>query len=246
MIFVVPNEHKKEEVHTIQKPLYMNEPKKPIVISKFQSKLQDVNNIPKIKQGVFAQINGQKVLLIAKKKDDKPLAAKTPVIQAMINNPLQNGNVSKGRNIILQSSGSSDRLIKDTAVQIVSSNQTVFNPAVTQRNDSTNANGANVYVMPSHAIALTDIDPNKVQTTVLEENLLPEELEDAEKQPSNILEQAMHEVFPSSLVQGEETSQEVTQGEAIDYENSQGDLYNPMRSPLKNRNKILQEVLGMS
>merc|ERR1711892_410941 len=56
MIFVVPNEHKKEEVHTIQKPLYMNEPKKPIVISKFQSKLQDVNNIPKIKQGVFAQI----------------------------------------------------------------------------------------------------------------------------------------------------------------------------------------------
>jgi len=251
MIFVVPNDHKKEEVQTIQNTLYSNEPKKPIVISKFQT--NQSNKIPNIKQGVFANINGQKVLLIAKKKEENyqvPVATPTSVIQATINNQLQNGNVSKGRSIYLQSAsinqGPSEKLIKDTAVKILSNNQTVISSPVTERQNPSNTNGANVYVMPSHAIALTEIDPNKVQNTVNEDNSIPEELVDADKQSNNILEQAMHEVFPSSLVPGEEPAEEVITEEGMNYENNQGDLYNPMRSPLKNRNQILQEVLGMS
>jgi len=80
---------------------------------------------------------------------------------------------------------------------------------------------------------LTEIDPNTVQNNI-------DNVPDNNK--TNILEQAMHEVFPSDIDFAEAgTEQSLTDisPQVVD------DLYNPMRSPLKNRNKILCEVLGI-
>merc|ERR1712012_49813 len=73
MIFVVPNSGQKQQVN--RKPLLINttgEQKKPVVISKVQSNGASVGKAVEspIKQGVIAQINGQKVLLVPKKKSE--------------------------------------------------------------------------------------------------------------------------------------------------------------------------------
>ena len=64
------------------------------------------------------------------------------------------------------------------------------------------------------------------------------------EEKATILEQAMHEVFPSNVVSEEIVGVEKEE-EDMETCKEGVDLYNPLRSPLKNRNKILQEVLGI-
>merc|ERR1719151_269183 len=73
MIFVVPNSGQKPQVN--RKPLLINtagEQKKQVVISKVQQQQSNLGKVGegRMKQGVIAQINGQKVLLVPKKKGD--------------------------------------------------------------------------------------------------------------------------------------------------------------------------------
>jgi len=246
MIFVVPNSGQKrsteKDVQTVRKPLIINEQKKPIMISKFQTKPE--TQMTKIKQGVIAQINGQKVLLVPKKKQENNQMSKTTIqkIQPMtVKLASQTSNTtSSNRNIIIQTAQNRNLTIdskKDTNVKIVSTGATSnANVILTQKKSGTYQNLVT-------SVALTEINPNTVQKTNVPENIL-------DSKP-NILEQALHEVFPSSLEYAEEeTFSEVATPANQDcslYEEygSSGDLYNPMRSPLKNRNKILCEVLGI-
>jgi len=82
---------------------------------------------------------------------------------------------------------------------------------------------------------------------ILQESLPPENQENdlENNKMSNILEQAMHEVFPASLEEEKIETEMVEVETSKDNAAAGGDLYNPMRSPLKNRNKILCEVLGI-
>lgn len=247
MIFVVPNSGQKKstekDVQTVRKPLIINEQKKPIMISKFQTKPE--TQMTKIKQGVIAQINGQKVLLVPKKKQENIQMSKTTIqkIQPMtVKLATQTSNMTHmNKNIIIQTSAqnrsASNYIKKDTTVKIVSSGATSnANVILTQKKSETYPNLVT-------SVALTEINPNTVQKTNVPENLL-------DSKP-NILEQALHEVFPTSLeYPDEETFSDVTNQASQDcsmYEEygANGDLYNPMRSPLKNRNKILCEVLGI-
>lgn len=247
MIFVVPNSGQKKstekDVQTVRKPLIINEQKKPIMISKFQTKPE--TQMTKIKQGVIAQINGQKVLLVPKKKQENIQMSKTTIqkIQPMtVKLATQTSNMTHmNKNIIIQTSAqnrsASNYIKKDTTVKIVSSGATSnANVILTQKKSETYPNLVT-------SVALTEINPNTVQKTNVPENLL-------DSKP-NILEQALHEVFPTSLAYpDEETFSDVTNQASQDcsmYEEygANGDLYNPMRSPLKNRNKILCEVLGI-
>ena len=82
---------------------------------------------------------------------------------------------------------------------------------------------------------------------IVQEPLPPENQENdmENNKMSNILEQAMHEVFPASLEEEKIETEMVEVETSKDNAAAGGDLYNPMRSPLKNRNKILCEVLGI-
>ena len=247
MIFVVPNSGQKKspekDVQTVRKPLIINEQKKPIMISKFQTKPDA--QVTKIKQGVIAQINGQKVLLVPKKKQENIQMAKTTIqkIQPMaVKLATQTGTLTNSnKNIVIQTSGNnksaSNDIKKDATVKIVTSGVTSnANVILTQKK------GEN-YPNLVTSVALTEINPNTVQKSNVPENPL-------DSKP-NILEQALHEVFPSSLEYPEDESFEDSSKQASEdcpiYEEygANGDLYNPMRSPLKNRNKILCEVLGI-
>eukprot|EP00092_Neocalanus_flemingeri_P027637 GFUD01029990.1.p1 GENE.GFUD01029990.1~~GFUD01029990.1.p1 ORF type:complete len:536 (-),score=94.19 GFUD01029990.1:294-1901(-) len=247
MIFVVPNSGQKrsteKDVQTVRKPLIINEQKKPITISKFQTKPE--TQMTKIKQGVIAQINGQKVLLVPKKKQENIQMSKTTIqkIQPMtVKLAAQTSNTTNGnKNIIIQTTAQNRNIAidskKDATVKIISAGATSnANVILTQKKGE-------IYQNLVTSVALTEINPNTVQKTNVPENLL-------DSKP-NILEQALHEVFPTSLEYPEgETFGEVTTQASQDcslYEEygASGDLYNPMRSPLKNRNKILCEVLGI-
>jgi len=193
VIFVVPNSGQKKcsekELQAARKPLIVTaDQKKPIVVSKFQSNA---------KQGVIAQINGQKVLLVPKKAEN----VKTPTLQKL----------------------------QPMAVKVASTSSAGAASAVTA-------------VKPAEG---GQTDDKVVQ--IVQEALPPENQENdlENNKMSNILEQAMHEVFPTSLEE-EKIETEVVEVETHkDNGAAAGDLYNPMRSPLKNRNKILCEVLGI-
>jgi len=164
------------------------EQKRPIMVSKFQANTTQGTGVDaRIKQGVIAQINGQKVLLVPKKKTEGGVrvagAHQVSVVQ---------GTHSHAR-VTVVSAPSADCLSRPPA-------------------------------------CLTEIDPNTVQSN--NENM-------PENSKTNILEQAMHEVFPSDIDFTDSQEETVTSPQVGD------DLYNPMRSPLKNRNKILCEVLGI-
>jgi len=241
MIFVVPNSGQKKspekDVQTVRKPLIINEQKKPIMISKFQTKPE--TQVTKIKQGVIAQINGQKVLLVPKKKQENIQIAKTTIqkIQPMgMKLATQTSTlINSNKNIVIQSTANdkSNEIKKDTTVKIVTSGvNSNANVILAQKK------GENHPKLVT-SVALTEINPNTVQKTNVPENLL-------DSKP-NILEQALHEVFPSSLEYPEEGEANQGSQDCNIYEENgaNGDLYNPMRSPLKNRNKILCEVLGI-
>merc|ERR1712106_993136 len=247
MIFVVPNSGQKKspekDVQTVRKPLIINEQKKPIMISKFHTKPE--TQMTKIKQGVIAQINGQKVLLVPKKKQENIKISKTTIqkIQPMtVKLATQSSNLTNpSKNIIIQTSAqnrsTSNDIKKDTTVKIVSSGVTSnANVILTQKKGG-------IYQNLVTSVALTEINPNTVQKTNVPENVL-------DSKP-NILEQALHEVFPTSLEYPEEepfgdaTNQASQDCSMYEEYGATGDLYNPMRSPLKNRNKILCEVLGI-
>ena len=189
VIFVVPNSGQKKssdkELQAARKPLIVNEQKKPIVVSKFQSNTN---------QGVIAQINGQKVLLVPKKNEN----VKTTI-----------------------------QKIQPLAVKLAPAGST---------------SGAS----PATASANSTKTEDKV-VAIVQETLPPENQENdlENNKMSNILEQAMHEVFPASLEEEKIETEMVEVETSKDNAAAGGDLYNPMRSPLKNRNKILCEVLGI-
>jgi len=200
VVFVVPNYGQRKvteaDIQNIrkplmvneQKPLIVNEPKKPIIVSNFQASNSE---FPELKQGVIAHINGQKVLLVPKKKDN--------VVQL---SSVKTSLSSRPPAAVLANS------ISSTAGTIgVIQNPKRVVVAENQENDADNKqlNAAN----------------------------------------ATILEQAMHEVFPSSLESSESNEKREAEGEENGKEGIEIDLYNPMRSPLKNRNQILCEVLGI-
>jgi len=201
VVFVVPNYGQRKvteaDIQNIrkplmvneQKPLIVNEPKKPIIVSNFQASNSE---FPELKQGVIAHINGQKVLLVPKKKDNvvqlssvkTSLSSRPPA--AVLANSINS----------ISSTGGTVGVIQNPKRVVVAENQ---------ENDADNKqlNAAN----------------------------------------ATILEQAMHEVFPSSLQSSEGSEKREAEVEENGKEGI--DLYNPMRSPLKNRNQILCEVLGI-
>jgi len=193
VIFVVPNSGQKKssdkELQAARKPLIVNDQKKPIVVSKFQSNTN---------QGVIAQINGQKVLLVPKKTEN----VKTTI-----------------------------QKIQPLAVKLA------------QAGSTSGASLATANLTKTEGCSKTE---EKV-VAILQESLPPENQENdlENNKMSNILEQAMHEVFPASLEEEKIETEMVEVETSKDNAAAGGDLYNPMRSPLKNRNKILCEVLGI-
>ena len=193
VIFVVPNSGQKKssdkELQAARKPLIVNDQKKPIVVSKFQSNTN---------QGVIAQINGQKVLLVPKKNENvkttiqkiQPLAVKLAPAGSTSGASLATANLTKTE----ECSKTEERVVAIVQEALPPENQE------------------------------NDLENNKM---------------------SNILEQAMHEVFPASLEEEKIETEMVEVETSKDNAAAGGDLYNPMRSPLKNRNKILCEVLGI-
>ena len=193
VIFVVPNSGQKKssdkELQAARKPLIVNDQKKPIVVSKFQSNTN---------QGVIAQINGQKVLLVPKKNEN----VKTTI-----------------------------QKIQPLAVKLAATAGSTSGASLTTAT-KTEEGGSKT--------------EEKV-VAIVQEPLPPENQENdmENNKMSNILEQAMHEVFPASLEEEKIETEMVEVETSKDNAAAGGDLYNPMRSPLKNRNKILCEVLGI-
>lgn len=194
VIFVVPNNgqtgRNQTQPEVIRKPLIVNDQKKPIVVSSFQTN-SPANNVTKLNQGVIAQINGQKVLLVPKKKEN---------IQTTVKNVVQ-------------------KIQQPVAVKLATSY-----PQIVAANPK-------VVTVKTHLAAAeenqeNDAENNKVNGT----------------EKSTILEQAMFEVFPSSL-EIDEKKDTVTNNTIENVK--EGELYHPMRSPLMNRKKILCEVLGI-
>ena len=195
VIFVVPNSGQKKssdkELQAARKPLIVNDQKKPIVVSKFHSNTN---------QGVIAQINGQKVLLVPKKNEN----VKTTI-----------------------------QKIQPLAVKLAApAGSTSAASQATTNSTKTEESGSKT--------------EEKV-VAIVQEPLPPENQENdlENNKMSNILEQAMHEVFPASLEEEKIETEMVEVETSKDNAAAGGDLYNPMRSPLKNRNKILCEVLGI-
>ena len=77
VIFVVPSKGEQQPGAAARKPLVINEQKRPIVVSSFQTSAAEP--VTKLNQGVIAQINGQKVLLVPKKKDNVQAPIKTNI-----------------------------------------------------------------------------------------------------------------------------------------------------------------------
>ena len=205
VIFVVPSKGEQQPGAAARKPLVINEQKRPIVVSSFQTSAAEP--VTKLNQGVIAQINGQKVLLVPKKKDNVQAPIKT--------------NIQK---------------LQPMTVKLASSVSAVTRtqPAVVTQRIVT------AKVPDTVVTAAAEIAENQENKADAENNKVVV-VNGAEK--SSILEQAMHEVFPSSLEQ-EEGDKADTEAE-VEASKDGVDLYNPLRSPLKNRNKILQEVLGI-
>ena len=79
LIFVVPNTSQSSTVTTgaqVRKPVIVTDQKKPIII---QSSNTGAADMSKINQGVIAQINGQKVLLVPKKKENVEATIKSAI-----------------------------------------------------------------------------------------------------------------------------------------------------------------------
>ena len=79
LIFVVPNTSQSSSVTTeaqVRKPVIVTDQKKPIII---QSSNTGAADMSKINQGVIAQINGQKVLLVPKKKENVEATIKSAI-----------------------------------------------------------------------------------------------------------------------------------------------------------------------
>lgn len=250
MIFVVPNSGQKPQVN--RKPLLINtagEQKKQVVISKVQQQQSNLGKVGegRMKQGVIAQINGQKVLLVPKKKGDGSGADQHRVLvmsqaSAQVSTGAQqqqmtwNGQQQSTLALALstQSGGVQQQRVVSQQVRSKSSGL----QSTVRLASSTGVVAVTTRVYPdAKQSCLTEIDPNTVQKSTTD-NVV------ADANKINILEQAMHEVFPSDIdfAEGspEEASADIQQAtQVVD------DLYNPMRSPLKNRNKILCEVLGI-
>ena len=206
VIFVVPHSGQiKTEQEIVRKPLVINDQKRPIVVSSFQSN----SELKKFNQGVIAQINGQKVLLVPKKMEGgaQTLAAKNIATQKIQPIVLKGGEPLT-HSVINKIPPTSQKVIaaRITDTVALSNNLGCEN----QENDDNLNNRATVH---------------------------------GEEKPT-ILEQAMHEVFPSN-VESEEVIGIEKEEEDMETCKDGVDLYNPLRSPLKNRNKILQEVLGI-
>jgi len=171
-----------------------------------------------------AQINGQKVLLVPKKKPDHP-------VHTSLSGQVQPGQVrlssvqsevrlatlqtARSRNVLIQTAG-------QTNARVITTLAPPASPLLTSLKQN----------------CLTEIDPNTVQNTNTGSAENP-----PESNKTNILEQAMHEVFPSDIDFTDQS--EETFPDPDGSPQAGDDLYNPMRSPLKNRNKILCEVLGI-
>ena len=203
VIFVVPNNGQTRQ-EIMRKPLVINDQKRPIVVSS----LQPNSEFGKFNQGVIAQINGQKVLLVPKKIEGLQTVASNSVTQK-IKPMVVKGASPLTPSVIKKLPPNSQKVIaaRITDTVALSNNLGCEN----QENDD-NLN-------------------NRAQSN------------GEEKQ--TILEQAMHEVFPSNVESEEIVGVEKDDEEDMDTCKEGVDLYNPLRSPLKNRNKILQEVLGI-
>ena len=206
VIFVVPNSggQVKTEQEVARKPLVINDQKRPIVVSSFQSN----SEFGKFNQGVIAHINGQKVLLVPKKMEGGAQSTASNIVTQKIQ-PI----VVKGTNPLTPS------VIK----KLPSSSQKVIAARITDT------------VALSHNLGCENQEND--------DNLNNRATANGEEKPT-ILEQAMHEVFPSN-VESEEIVGVEKDEEDLETCKEGVDLYNPLRSPLKNRNKILQEVLGI-
>jgi len=258
MIFVVPNSGQKPQVK--RKPLLINttgEQKKQVVISKVQSNVNGGKvggGESRMKQGVIAQINGQKVLLVPKKKSEGSGGDQHRVLVMSQGSTVSTGQQQQQQqNVSMTWNGQSTlalalstqsgvvqqhRVVSQVRKSTTGTLQSTVRLAAASANQpQVNSSGVvavttRVYPEAKQS-CLTEIDPNTVQNnadTVPDNNKI------------NILEQAMHEVFPSEIDFGDASPEEALteiSPQVVD------DLYNPMRSPLKNRNKILCEVLGI-
>ena len=205
VIFVVPNSGQiKTEQEVMRKPLVINDQKRPIVVSSLQTN----SEFGKFNQGVIAQINGQKVLLVPKKMEGSVQTAASNIVTQKIQ-PI----VVKGANPVTPS------VIK----KLPPSSQKVIAARITD------------------TVALSNNLGCENQEN--DDNLNNRAQANGEEK-ATILEQAMHEVFPSNVVSEEIVGVEKEE-EDMETCKEGVDLYNPLRSPLKNRNKILQEVLGI-
>ena len=205
VIFVVPNSGQiKTEPEIMRKPLVVNDQKRPIVVSSLQSNTE----FGKFNQGVIAQINGQKVLLVPKKLEGGVQTAAANIVTQKIS-PI----VVKGAHPLTPS------VIK----KLPQNSQKVIAARITDTVALSNSLGC--------------------ENQENDDNLNNRAQANSEEKPT-ILEQAMHEVFPSN-VESEEIVGIEKEEEDMETCKEGVDLYNPLRSPLKNRNKILQEVLGI-
>ena len=205
VIFVVPN-NGQTRPEIMRKPLVINDQKRPIVVSSLQSN----SEFGKFNQGVIAQINGQKVLLVPKKVEGGlQTAASNSVIQKI--KPM----VVKGTSPLTPS------VIK----KLPPNSQKVIAARITD------------------TVALSNNLGCENQEN--DDNLNNRAAQSNGEEKQTILEQAMHEVFPSNVESEEVVGVEKDEEEDMETCKDGVDLYNPLRSPLKNRNKILQEVLGI-
>jgi len=206
VIFVVPNSGQiKTESEIMRKPLVVNDQKRPIVVSSLQSNTE----FGKFNQGVIAQINGQKVLLVPKKMEGGIQTAAANIVTQKINP------------IVVK--GAAHPLTPSVIKKLPQNSQKVIAARITD------------------TVALSNNLGCENQEN--DDNLNNRAQANGEEKPT-ILEQAMHEVFPSN-VESEEIVGIEKEEEDMDTCKEGVDLYNPLRSPLKNRNKILQEVLGI-
>ena len=188
LIFVVPSSGQSHMVSTpsmvtaTKQPVIIQEQKKPVIVSNSAAA-----DLTKINQGVIAQINGQKVLLVPKKKENVETTIKTAIqkIQPAMNVKIATTSIPAQKVVTVKA---------NNVTSVVTTGEN-------QENDAEN---------------------NKVIV---------------DRSNAGILEQAMVEVFPTSL--------EAEADNKDDDKETESDLYHPTRSPLKNRNKILCEVVGI-
>lgn len=205
VIFVVPNNGQTRQ-EIMRKPLVINDQKRPIVVSSLQS----CSEFGKFNQGVIAQINGQKVLLVPKK------------IEGGLQTAASNSVTQKIKPMVVK--GTSP-LTPSVIKKLPSNSQKVIAARITDTVALSNNLGC--------------------ENEENDDNLNNRAAQSNGEEKQTILEQAMHEVFPSNVESEEIVGAEKDEEEDMDTCKEGMDLYNPLRSPLKNRNKILQEVLGI-